>query len=159
MRPNTKGLRPITVRMTAVAKAIAKANAISSDWQAELCEIALLPNVYKRWRQINGDRYTLARIDGLPHIHHSREQNLAIGQSETWDRYAGYVLGPSWNSVRPDWFSHGPSCAWNGMRRDTYSRFILDIHQTHCVYARGSTLARRSEYLDTYKVRIVNDLD
>ena len=155
MKPNTDKLAPIVVRLSDVGRAVERAKTLSTDWQAQLCEILLIPQVYARWHEIN-DYYTLERVDGIPYSG-TREQNIARGKAGKWNEVNGYILGPAWNSVKPDWYSHGASTTWNGLQRETYSRFVQDIHISYSLAVLGKNPGS-SEYLQTYKVELENDL-
>ncbi len=127
-------MRTLTIKKAEIARAIVRAHATTDDWQAECIEILMLPSLYRRWQQKNGTHFrmpTLTRHPGLPYRETTREDNLARGQAETWHEMAGYLLrfGPTfgWNSVRPDCYSHGASCCWDGLRRETDSGFAQDI--------------------------------
>ena len=163
--PNLKGCRTITVKASQIKAAIACANKISDDWQAELIEVLLIPNVYNRWQKVNGHaRYVVNRHDGQPHKGYKREDNLTVGELNAWDTIAGYTmqyngLGWGWNSVRTDYYGHGPSTTWDGIRRETYHSFLESLRSA--VYAIDRGLEPNYYITDTlrdYKIKFVNDL-
>jgi hypothetical protein len=122
----------IKVRYSDLQKAAERAKAASYDWQAVVLEILLLPNVNKRWKQLNPRRpdMQLQRIAGAKY-----PKGLALRQKiEDWSIYAGYTLSFSehaaWNSVGEGTghgYSHGPGVCWDGIRRETVYRFAYDL--------------------------------
>ena len=121
----------LTVLKTSdILAAIERAKAQDEDWQAELCEIAMLPAVEAAWRKANkGRAVSIRRIDGIPHKGFVREANLARGAAEAWGEVSGYVFdygieNLSWNSVRSGYYSHSAATTWDGVRRETYHEFI-----------------------------------
>jgi hypothetical protein len=135
-------MRTIEVSLESIRLAMERAHDRSDDWQAELCEIALIPVIAKRWQELNPNfqGLHLERVPGLPHILKTPDDNRAIGDAKRWAEYAGYVLvlfgegenRYTWNAVRPDWYGHSPSTAWNGMRRETVSQFIETLRMVAC---------------------------
>ena len=132
-------MRTIRVSLKTIRAAIARAQTVSDDWQAQLCEIALIPAVAKRWKELNSRLPGLAitRHDGAPHIGMTPYDNRAVTD---WTVYAGYVLiyfpesGKGWNSVRDNYYCHSPSSAWNGIRRETVSQFLEDLRMVALGY-------------------------
>ena len=129
-------MRTIRLSIQTINRAIAKAQTQSDDWQAECCEILLIPAIAKRWRELN-TRFPgvhLVRHDGMPHRGFQPSGNQAIGERDGWAEFAGYCLrysdtieGYGWNSVRSNYYAHSPSCAWNGVTRETICRFVESI--------------------------------
>jgi hypothetical protein len=130
-------MRKIRVKLSSILRAIERAKTISDDWQAECCEILLIPAVAKRWQELNANFAGLhvKRIDGAPYAFTCREDNQARCEAKRWREVAGYVLvlftGDSgdycWNGVRDDYYGHSASTAWDGIRRDTISSFAHDL--------------------------------
>ena len=161
MEPNMAGLRRIKVRASAVADAIAQGRAVSDDWQAQNLEIALLPNVAKRLADVNRGA-TVTRHKGLPHKGMSRDDNAAVTD---WSAFAGYVVtgfgGVAWNRVgegRERGYCHGPSRAWDGMRRECFCAFLGALHYAYNVEVLGSQHASYAETLRKYRIEFVNDI-
>ncbi len=129
-------MKTLTISLKTIRAALARAAAVSDDWQAECCEIAMIPAVARRLAELNTrhfPRLTMTRHEGKPHQNMRPEDNLAV---KDWTVYAGYVLlynasppGPfmGWNAVRADYYSHSPGTAWNGLRREAISEFIHDL--------------------------------
>ena len=146
-------MQRIKISIRTIKAAIARANAMFDDWQAECCEIAMIPAIAKRYAELNRDRFQhgVAVIchPGKCHKGMTRDDNLAV---KDWTEYAGYVLhyapngaylGPwSWNAVKPDYYCHSPSTTWDGMRRETVSQFIHDLRMLALGYDHPET--RRS---------------
>jgi hypothetical protein len=152
-------MRTVTVSLRALQRALKAAKSSSDDWQAECCEIALIPAVAKRWAELNADRFQnvhLDRYEGKPHIGMLPDGNRAVAD---WSEYAGYVLhysaDPSisnwgWNSVRQEYYGHSPSTAWDGMRRETISQFIHDLRMV----ALGYDHPEINRSIDRAKIRV-----
>jgi len=140
-------MQTITLTEARAQRAFTAARAISGEWQAECLELLRIPAIRRRWQQLNSIRLPFPiRIDYHPGKHSvgmTREQNLAVPD---WSVYAGYVFSYGWpdrpeygwNRVRPDWFSHSPSCAWEGVRRETVHRFLEAIRYTLTGYEHES---------------------
>ena len=152
----------LIVTASQIAPAIDRAKSMHADWMAECLEIALLPTVYERWRLLNEGRYTLERVDGLPHTFNDPAQNRAVGAARRWHEYAGYVMS-HWNSkASPDYdsgYSHGPSRAWDGVSRLTTHMFIESLRQAfHLPITMGMKPARTAfDALDRAGVSFVDD--
>jgi hypothetical protein len=156
-------MRQITVKASAVDRAIQRAKATCpSDWQAELLEIILIPNVYKRWKQVN-DRFpdpTITRHPGQPY----RRGETDPRQIDDWTIYAGYEFdygrpGYCWNRARADHYGHSPGTAWDGVRRETYHSFVETLRMCYHAALRGEGVNwRLQSNLDAYRVKFVNDL-
>jgi len=139
----------------------------SSDRQAELCEIILsVPGVMDHWREMNNRQIELRRHEGIPHINHQPDDNRAVGEAKQWHLYAGYVFyldgraNYSYNGVHEDWYSHSPSCAWDGIRRETYSGWLENMRALAYSWAGEFKLyeERVIEDLTDHNVVVVNDL-
>lgn len=134
-------MRTITIKHAEVKKAFERAADISSDWQAELCELLLTPKIAKRFSELNIGRLGLKveRHDGEPHKDQQPEDNLKIGERKGWASYAGYTLvlfecmegKLAWNSVREDYYGHAPSTCWDGVRRETIHQFLEAIRMLY----------------------------
>ena len=132
-------MRTIKVSLTTLRDAIARAHAVSDDWQAECCEIALIPAVAKRYAELNAPRLpavAVIRHDGRHCIGMTPDDNRAVAD---WAEFTGYTLGyglevARWNSVRSDYYSHSPSTCWNGMSRETVSQFVHDLRMVAIGY-------------------------
>ncbi len=156
--------RTMTVKASQVKKAVEKAQRLCPrDWQAELLEILLLPNVNRRWRAINGDRFPnleLKRHAGFPWTG-GRDEALAC---EDWLIYAGYTLGYGtegycWNRAREDYYGHSPCSAWDGVRRETYAGFADSLRLAYSAALEGNAPHWRVEQaLWDYRIQFVNDL-
>jgi hypothetical protein len=114
-----------------VKAAIERAANRDQDWQAAMCEIAMLPAVEQAWRaKNNGQALAVRRIDGIPHKGFEIPDNRARGDARRWAEVGGYILylsagaGYTYNDVRPDWYSHSASVTWDGCGRSTYCRVI-----------------------------------
>ena len=146
-------------------RALARAARVSDEWQARYLEILLIPQVYRRWRQVNcpyfGEELSIARHPGRPYIGYTREQNLAV---EDWSKLTGYVLrytdGYGWNSVRGDYYSHSPATCWDGVRRETFHSFVESLLDCYVAVQEGREPSGWAlDNLAQYKIRFVNDLD
>jgi hypothetical protein len=152
-------MRTIAVSLKTIRAAIARAEKLSSDWQAQCCEIALIPAIAKRWAELNTNHFQnvhLDRHEGEPHLDYTPEQNHAV---KDWSAFAGYVLryssDPSisnwgWNSVRSDCYGHSPCTAWDGMRRETVSQFLHDLRMLGLGYRHPELM----KSLERAKIRV-----
>lgn len=141
-------METVTVKRSEVEAAIARVTQLSDEWQAGCCEVARIPAVQARWRELNPN-LTGLEVEfhpGLPYERHTPEQNQAIGENRLWSMYVGWTLklfdleggvGSRYNTVRADWYSHGPSVCWDGMRRSTKCQFIYALTCAGCGYITG----------------------
>jgi hypothetical protein len=156
-------VRKIKVKLSAIRQAIKRAKLVSDDWQAECCEILSIPAIAKRWQELNPNLRGLRiwRVAGQPYRFESREINIARCDAKQWGQIAGYVLvlfstadgDCSWNSVRPDYYGHSASTAWDGVRRDTVSQFVLDLR----MLAYGHDHAEIRNHLASAGIELVDD--
>ncbi len=131
-------LETIQVKESEVRAAVARAGEIADGWQAACCEIARLPQILQRLRELNPN---LSGLDvevhaGLTYHNLPPEENRAIGEARLWSMYAGYQLklfklddhvGAYYNRVGDEGYNHDPSRCWDGMRRS--------LHGHMCVWA------------------------
>ena len=137
-------MRTIKVSIARLRAAIERAEQVSDDWQAQCCEIALIPQIARRYAELN-DRFpavAVKRHEGKPHKGMTRDDNLAVPD---WSVYAGYVLNYGidnyrWNSVSTDHYGHSPSTCWSGMGRETVSQFIHDLRMLALGYSHTEIL-------------------
>lgn len=155
-------MKTITVKASDIRNAIARAQTVSDDWQAQHIEILRQPRIYKRWQELNSDRnLTLAYHSGQKPTG-DREANLARCEAKTWAEYAGYTLdfgGYRWNAVTDEWYGHSPACCWDGVRRETKSYFIECLRLAY--YCSERNLEPAAISLGTLMqagIRYVNDL-
>jgi len=140
-------MHKIKVRFSDIQKAADKARAVSDDWQAIILEVLLIPNVNRRWKQLN-PRYP--QLELAKHPGEKYPQGLAHRQKiEDWSVYAGYTLKlseySSWNSVREGTeygFSHGPSVCWDGVRRETVHGFAYNLYIAWSLLSQGRDAGR-----------------
>lgn len=156
--------RTITVKASAIEKAIAKAKHLCpKDWQAEQLEILLIANVYRRWQYVNDQipGLEIKRHKGFPWTG-GRDEAIAC---EDWAVYAGYELGYGlkdycWNRARADYYGHSPSTAWDGVRRETYHSFAENLRTAYGSALEGQPIHWRIEQaLWRYRIQFVNDLE
>lgn len=94
----------IKVSLDSIKKGIAQGEKLfPNEWQGELCEIVMQPEIYKAIQKLNS-RFKMERV--------------------TTKYGNGYVL-QGWNSIREDYYSTNPSTVANGLRREYYG--IMDI--------------------------------
>jgi hypothetical protein len=154
-------MHKIKVRFSDLDKAAKKAKAVSDDWQAIVLEILLIPNVNKRWKQLN-KRYPAMELS--KHAGEKYPQGLALRQEvPDWAVYAGYTLmfseGLAWNSVQEGTeygFAHGPSRCWDGIRRETYHDFAYQLYVIWSLLSQGQNAGRSLELLPDH-VEFVDD--
>ena len=92
------------VSIDLIKKGIAQGEKLfPNEWQGELCEIVMIPEIYKAIQKLNS-RFSMERV------------TTKYGE--------GYIL-KGWNSVREDYYSTNPSTVANGLRREYYG--IMDI--------------------------------
>lgn len=156
--------RTITVKASAIKKAVAKARRLCpKDWQAEILEILLIPKVQRRWQYVNDHipGLEIKRHKGFPWAD-GRDEALAV---EDWTIYAGYEMGYGlehlcWNRARSDYYGHSPSSAWDGIRRETYHSFANNLRIAYGEALEGKEPNWRVEQaLRDYRIRFVNDLE
>jgi len=164
--------RWIKVRASAVEAVVARSNRLHpSDWQAEcLALVCFLPNVKKRWQEVNepeGHYDKLTFVDGFPYDAEAKAK-AKEGTIEDWAVYAGYTLGSSrgvwcWNSVpdSPDrGYGHSPGTAWNGVRRETFHTFAEALRIAfHTVLEGAEVSEHHIGRLDFYRIKFENDLE
>lgn len=154
-----------------VQAAIERAAERDQDWQAAMCEIAMLPVVEQAWRAKNkGQALAVRRVDGIPHKGFEREGNRARGDAKKWAEVSGYVLYMSeeleytYNDVRPDWYSHSAAVTWDGCGRSSYCRVIETVKSAYHQLTRtsGSFAFAQDDSVvflrETYGITIVDDL-
>lgn len=131
-------MQTIQVKASEVRAAVNRAAQVSVEWQAACCEIARIPAVHKRWRELNLNLTGLEVEfhEGLPYTVNDAEQNAGLGRLRLWSCFAGWTLklfdlpggvACRYNTVRVDWYGHGPSVCWDGMRRETRCEFIYAL--------------------------------
>ena len=165
MRPQLEGLQTIHVRLSDVGNAIEMAKSTTSEWQAELIEILLIPSINKRWMELNNGFYQIERHAGIPYIGFNREDNMARGASNTWREISGYTLShPTcdirWNSVREEYYGHSAGTTWDGIRRETYHSFADALRNAFYHYSGRVEyrIERILAVLEEYKIDVVNDI-
>lgn len=154
-----------------VRAAIESAKARDDDWQAGLCEIAMLPTVQEAWRAKNDGRdLAVRRVDGIAHQGFQPADNRARGDAEKWAEVGGYILylsagaGYTYNDVRPDWYSHSASVTWDGCGRSTRCRVIETVKSAYHQLTRttGSFAFTQDDSVSflrqAYGITIVDDL-
>lgn len=89
------------------------------EWQAEYCELALLPEVWQRIGQKMAEERCAHSF-----AHYGQLSRLSASG------LPGYVL-QSWNGPpREGWeYSHSPGCAWDGVRRNLYGSLVELLRQ------------------------------
>ena len=167
-------LTKLTIKASQVARAMDSVKDTFDDWQAQALEVLLLPKMYRRWRELNRDHYdpemlTVERVPGLAHRGFTREDNGAIGDAKDWGKFAGYVLrfyknhetGDTygWNAIKDNWYSHSPSCCWDGVRRDTIHQFIEMTRMIVLQWRRGESVHFSAwEPVEKAGIVLLNDL-
>lgn len=159
-------MRAIKLKLSAVLRAIQRAKSVTDDWQAECCEILMIPAIAKRWQELNarlGNGLRIERIDGLRYSFVSREDNQARCDADGWAEVAGYSLilmqlengyCSRWNSVQRSYYCHSASTAWDGVRRETISQFVDDLRNM----AHGWDDGDKRRRLAAAGIDVVNDL-
>lgn len=89
------------------------------EWQAEYCELALLPEVWSRMRQRMAAEHCVNSFDYYGKLTRLQASDLP-----------GYVL-QNWNGPpREGWaHSHAPGVAWDGVRRNLYGSLVELLRQ------------------------------
>ena len=159
--------RTIRLRLGDLCAAIDRAHKVSREWQAECCEIAMLPQIAKRWREANANLPYLQvlRVKGIPYAEVNRDKNLARGQARSWDKVAGYRLvffkdekGQlyGWNTVADDWYAHSAGSTWNGATRETMmAQTIHDLRMIVWCFREGVEIpSGTSESLEKYGIAV-----
>jgi len=155
--PRQPTLRPVRIKLSELARAIAKGSAVADkweengpkpdngcayrQWQAELIEILLMRNLFDR--MLRG-----MAVDG-----HGAATSYWEKPTRYFDRrLPGYILR-HWNGPPREghWYSHSPGCCWDGIRRELYPSLAEDL--------RNVTLGHEpSERLSAFwKITIVDD--
>lgn len=119
-------MRPLKISVAQLWRAICRAHRYSNEWQAECCEIVMLPLIARRWQQANADRFAklqMLRHRGKKYAATHPEDNRRITAEGGWAQYAGYVLyyggNLYWNRVTSDYYGHSAAVAWSGVCRET----------------------------------------
>lgn len=156
--------------LSEIKTALERATERDDDWQASLCEIAMIPVVEAVWRaKNNGQSLAVKRVDGIPHKGFDIPDNRARGAAKTWDQVSGYVLylnedlGYTYNAVRDSYYSHSASTTWDGCGRSSYCRVIETVRSA---FTQATDPAVRASFRDdatailrdTYGITVVNDL-
>lgn len=160
---NPKQLPRARVSMEDVRRAVEMARERDNDWQAQMCEIAMIPAVQSHWRAANRGmpELRIERHDGIEHKGFSRELNRARCDAGLWEEVSGYTLVFSqwscWNSKRAEHYAHSASSTWDGARRDTYHGFIELLQYASLAEAneRMSKTTILAELLNDWNVEIV----
>lgn len=155
-----------------VKRALERAKEQDDDWQAAMCEIAMLPAVQEAWRAKNDGRdLAVRRVDGIAHQGFQPENNRARGDAKKWAEVGEYILylsedaGYTYNDVRPDWYSHSASVTWDGCGRSTRCRVIETVKSACHQLTRtsGSFAFPQDDSVaflrETYGITIINDLE
>jgi len=129
-------MQTITLTQARAQRAFAAARAISDEWQAECLELLRIPAITRRWQLLNAAHFPSPTRIQIKY--HPGKPSIGIRAATDWTVYAGYVFtygNPDcpeygWNRVRPDWFSHNPANAWEGVRRQTIHEFLEAIRYT-----------------------------
>ena len=126
-------LRPMKVRLSALARAIARADRVCKaweehgpkprngcyyrQWQANLIEILLLPRIWER--MIRG-----MVLDG----HAGADRYYGKPYRYTDGALPGYIMD-GWNGPPTErWrYSHSPGACWDGIRRNLYPSLAEDL--------------------------------
>lgn len=125
-------MKTIKIKMKTLLRAIALAEERSNDWQAQCLEIAMIPAIADRWRELNPGFGTGLVVE----FHPGNKFTVGVGFPIDCKALAGYTLclmklegSPPymWNRVRSEWYSHSASTCWNGMGRETICRFIEQL--------------------------------
>jgi hypothetical protein len=156
-------MQTIKVRLSAVRRAVTQAHQAHGDWQAEHLEILLLPQVYRRWQEVNRPHFSEPTITRHPGFRWT-DGREAAAQVTDWSIYAGYTFtyGPTnwrWNSVTTDWYGHAPSVTWDGVRRETYHSFVEDLRAVlYAVEESRLPHWQTCQNLDRYHIQVVDDV-
>lgn len=158
--------------LSEIRAAIERAAEHDQDWQAAMCEIAMLPVVEQAWRAKNkGQALAVVRVDGIPHKGFEREDNLERGNANKWAEVGGYILylhedlEYTYNDVRPDWYSHSAAVTWDGCGRSTYCQVLETVKSAYHQLSRttGSFAFAQDDSVaflrEEYGITIVNDIE
>lgn len=158
--------------LSEVKAAIERAKERDDDWQAAMCEIAMLPAVQEAWRAKNDGRdLAVRRVDGIPHQGFQPTDNRARGDARKWAEVGGYILclsadaGYTYNDIRPDWYSHSAGATWDGCGRSSRCRVIETVKSAYHQVSRtsGSFAFSQDDSVaflrETYGIIVVNDLE
>jgi hypothetical protein len=137
------------VTLKQVQAAIARANRdFPRDWQAEVCEVLLIPAVYAAWQKVNirqrGIFPVLTRETdfkgrkgywlryGLPRYEWKRDTRGHLRKARRDpDAFLNWNHAPTGNESDP-WYSHSPGNAMNGIGRETWCRFAEHLRYAAC---------------------------
>lgn len=149
----------MNLTVSEVVAAVRRAAEQDSDWQAQACEVAMLPAVEAAWRALNkGRALSVTVIPGLPHKGEgfTREQNLARCAAGKWNEVSGYIFDPGlaglvWSRVSADHYGHSAHVAWEGVCRETYHAVIEVARDLGLEALRGPL---SEQVLRTYTTRL-----
>lgn len=157
--------------LSEIKAALERAADRDQDWQAAMCEIAMLPAVEAAWRaKNNGQALAVQRVDGIPHKGFEREDNRARGDAKKWAEVSGYILYVhedleyTYNDVRDGWYSHSAAVTWDGCGRSSYCRVIETVKSAYHQLSRttGSFAFAQDDSVaflrEEYGITIVDDL-
>jgi len=163
-------MRTVHVKASEIAKAIARAESVSDDWQAANLEILCIPSVRRRWRAINRrfPDLQIVRHTGRAHKGMSREDNIKA----YWPEFAGYSLqygalsdgnAWGWNSKardERDGYSHSASATWDGARRETRCSFCDGLRYSYLAAIGEIKINDRvRSWMEPYGIAFVDDLE
>lgn len=137
--------RTLVLKLSAVRKAIWRARRdFPGEWQAETLEILLLPGVYRRWQALNRFGPYQGSVRRASHARWGPGYLF-----ETVDTRSGEVVS-RWNAVTDEWYSHHPSVAWDGVRRETIHTF-LDAARSTATSPDPERTASHPGFVDTLR--------
>lgn len=158
------------LKLSEVRDAVNRALDHDDDWQAQYCEVAMIPIVASAWQASNKNRfaYSVKRVDGLAHIAMEREQNHKRCEEKKWAEVSGYLFsygfeeesGLCWNRVCTGHYSHSASTTWDGIRRETYHDVIENAYAAYRQAAgtQRYTYDASERLLTDHNIVVVNDL-